>query len=184
MHRGDVHHHLRAAMSERRRVVGDARHRAAEHAELGPRHLGRGGLEVVEDRFRRPGGQAIDEHIGPCVDCRPRALRSLVHLRIADSVGSPDTTGFLLKRGKLTRIEVPGSIETQALGINNMRMRNSSHGAEVLSSPGIHADLAAPAALAMADEYRPGARLEPPLRGWTPRCPRGQRGVSLLRTSG
>jgi probable HAF family extracellular repeat protein len=35
------------------------------------------------------------------------------------SVGAPGTKGFLLHRGKLTTINVFGSIETQALGINN-----------------------------------------------------------------
>src|SRR6185312_1954557 len=82
IHRGDVHHQPRPAVAERRGVVGDARHRAAEYAELGDGYPGGGGLEVLEDRLPRPGGQAIDEHVCPPVDRRPRAL--LVNLRVAD----------------------------------------------------------------------------------------------------
>src|SRR6201999_1547150 len=82
IHRGDVHHQPRPPVAERRGVVGDARHRAAEHAELDDGYLGGGGVEVLEDRPPRPGDQAIDEHVRPPVDRLPPAL--LINLRVAD----------------------------------------------------------------------------------------------------
>jgi uncharacterized membrane protein len=35
------------------------------------------------------------------------------------SVGAPGSNGFLLRRGRFTTLRVPGSLETQAVGINN-----------------------------------------------------------------
>jgi hypothetical protein len=62
-------------VTERGRIVGDACHRAAEHAQLDGGQLGGGGLEVLEDRLRRAGRQVIDEHLCSGGERRRRGLR-------------------------------------------------------------------------------------------------------------